>query len=163
IAYSSVTGLARSRLHIASTCWRTWIGSVSVSSIAITLPWRTSPTPPKPRAARALPIALPCGSRTPGLNVTCTRTFMYAGPREAADGRARRRSGSGYDVTPRRGLRHPSGKAQYRRPIHFAAGRQRAQRARHRAVAIGAKPHRRARRLVGRRPRAAEQGLPRGP
>ena len=45
-------------------------GSVSASSSSISLPWRTSPTPVKPRAGSALPIALPCGSSTPGLSLT---------------------------------------------------------------------------------------------
>src|ERR1700721_2282851 len=71
-----MTGLASSSLHIASTLVRAAALSPSGSSISISFPWRTSPTPVKPSAARALPIALPCGSSTPVLRLTWTRAFM---------------------------------------------------------------------------------------
>src|SRR5271167_3405517 len=45
--------------------------------MSITLPWRTSPTCPKPSPFSAWPMAFPCGSRTPFLRVTKTRAFMF--------------------------------------------------------------------------------------
>src|SRR5205823_10424915 len=87
-----MTGLARSCRHIASTRLRAAAGSVSVSSSSISLPWRTSPTPSKPSECSALPIAFPCGSRTPDLRRTCTRAFIARpslhDPRAAQIGRA---------------------------------------------------------------------------
>src|SRR5579884_766018 len=74
-----MTGLARSCRHIASTRKRAVAGSVSARSSSISLPCRTSCTPSKPSECKALPIALPCGSRTPALSLTCTRAFI-AGP-----------------------------------------------------------------------------------
>src|SRR5438552_5067244 len=74
-----MTGLARSSGHIASTRARAAPGSVSVRSRSISLPWRTSPTPSKPSECSALPIAFPCGSRTPALRRTCTRAFIARG------------------------------------------------------------------------------------
>src|ERR1700720_3377578 len=71
-----MTGLARSCRHISSTRARAAAGSVSASSSSINLPWRTSPTSPKPSPFNALPIALPCGSRTPGFKLIWTRAFM---------------------------------------------------------------------------------------
>src|SRR5947207_111389 len=71
-----MTGLARSCRHISSTRARAAAGSVSASSSSISLPWRTSPTSPKPSPFRALPIALPCGSRTPGFRLIWTRAFI---------------------------------------------------------------------------------------
>src|SRR5436190_380452 len=71
-----MTGLARSCRHMSSTRARALAGSVSARSSSISLPWRTSPTPSKPRECRALPIALPCGSRTPDLSRTWTRAFI---------------------------------------------------------------------------------------
>src|SRR5215471_17048437 len=71
-----MTGLASRSWHIFSTLARTSALSVPSISISISLPWRTSPTPVKPSEARALPIALPCGSSTPVLRLTCTRAFI---------------------------------------------------------------------------------------
>src|SRR5256885_647039 len=71
-----MTGLARSCLHISSIRARAAAGSVSATSNSISLPWRTSPTSPKPSPFRALPIALPCGSRTPGFKLIWTRAFI---------------------------------------------------------------------------------------
>src|ERR1700722_1165748 len=71
-----MTGLASSSLHIASTLVRAAALSPSGSSISISFPWRTSPMPVKPSDARALPIALPCGSSTPDLRLTCTSAFI---------------------------------------------------------------------------------------
>src|SRR5688572_3081268 len=50
--------------------------SVSCNSTSNTLPWRTEPTPPKPRPDSACSIALPCGSSTPFLRVTVTRALI---------------------------------------------------------------------------------------
>src|SRR5436853_2088741 len=71
-----MTGLARSCRHISSTRARAAAGSVSASSSSISLPWRTSPTSPKPSPFKALPIAFPCGSRTPGFRLIWTRAFI---------------------------------------------------------------------------------------
>src|ERR1700704_4443927 len=71
-----MTGLARSCRHISSTRARAAAGSVSASSSSISLPWRTSPTSAKPSPFRALPIALPCGSRTLGFRLIWTRAFI---------------------------------------------------------------------------------------
>src|SRR5438309_2513957 len=71
-----MTGLARSCRHISSTRARAAAGSVSASSSSISLPWRTSPTSAKPSPFSALPIALPCGSSTPGLRLIWTRALI---------------------------------------------------------------------------------------
>src|SRR6266853_3708904 len=71
-----MTGLARSCRHISSTRARAAAGSVSARSSSISLPWRTSPISAKPRPFNALPIALPCGSRTPGFRLIWTRAFI---------------------------------------------------------------------------------------
>src|SRR5205823_3996213 len=63
-------------LHISSTRARAAAGSASASSNSMSLPWRTSPTSEKPSPFSALPIALPCGSRTPGLRLIWTRAFI---------------------------------------------------------------------------------------
>src|SRR3569623_2876563 len=68
--------LASSRAHIDSTAWRAAAGSRAASSISMSLPWRTSPTPPKPRPWSALAMAWPCGSSTPGLRVMWMRAFI---------------------------------------------------------------------------------------
>src|SRR5208282_4813925 len=49
--------------------------SLSARSISMYLPWRTPPTPAKPREPSAWAIALPCGSRTPPLSVIWTLAF----------------------------------------------------------------------------------------
>src|SRR6516164_5082376 len=154
-----MTGLARSCLHIASTCSRVLTGSLSASSSSITLPWRTSPIPLKPSAASALPIALPCGSSTSRLSLTCTRTFMFANLGTSTRCSLWRR----HDITPGGGVRQPFGKAEYRSAFRLAARRQGDQRTRHGAVAAGTEAHRGGSRLVRRRPGAAEQGLPAKP
>src|ERR671929_360216 len=59
-----------------STVARAFLGSLSSSSSSMTLPWRTSRTPEKPRLFRAWPMAVPCGSSTPDFKVTWTRAFM---------------------------------------------------------------------------------------
>src|ERR1700761_2788030 len=59
------------------------VASVSARSRSITLPWRTSPTEPKPNPFRAWPMAFPWGSRTPFFNVTKTRAFMLPSYSEA--------------------------------------------------------------------------------
>src|SRR5258708_35233092 len=56
-----------------------WAASVSLSTSSMYFPWRTSPTPANPKEVRACPIAWPCGSRTPGFKVTCTRAFIPPG------------------------------------------------------------------------------------
>src|SRR4051812_43306249 len=71
-------GLASSRSHIARTRASACLGSPGASSISIYLPWRTSRTPSKPRPLSACAMALPCGSRTAGFKVMCTRAFMDA-------------------------------------------------------------------------------------
>src|ERR1700752_3953146 len=81
----------------------------------------------------------------PGFNVTRTRTFT---------------SRTRYDIAPRCNLRQPLGKPEYRKTVGSIACRERDQRPRHGAVAVGAKPHGGAGRLVRRRPGAPEQGLP---
>src|SRR5687768_12314683 len=71
-----MTGLASSLPHIASTAARALFGSLSSRSSSMTLPWRTSRTPAKPRLCSAWPIALPWGSRTPDFKVTWMRAFI---------------------------------------------------------------------------------------
>src|ERR1700690_1925953 len=71
-----MTGLASSCSHIFSTFSRAAARSLPSISISISLPWRTSPMPVKPKEASALPIALPCGSSTPALRLTWTRAFI---------------------------------------------------------------------------------------
>src|SRR5260370_20297086 len=73
-----MTGLASNCRHISSTSARAATGSDSASSISISLPWRTSPTPAKPSPFRALPIAWPCGSSTPGFRLIWIRAFIAA-------------------------------------------------------------------------------------
>src|SRR5438874_2606192 len=75
-----MTGLARSCRHISSTRARAMAGSLSVRSSSISLPCRTSPTPSKPSPFSALPMALPCGSSTPGLRLIWTRAFIAPRP-----------------------------------------------------------------------------------
>src|SRR5512134_108837 len=70
-----MTRLARSCRHIASSVSLARPRSSSARSISMYLPCRTCSTPPKPSAASECCTALPCGSRTPGLSVTCTLAF----------------------------------------------------------------------------------------
>src|SRR6185295_15425593 len=75
ISYFSITVLASSFSHIALSSVLAFSASLPDNSRSITLPWRTSPTEPKPSPFRAWPMALPCGSRTPFLRVMKTRAF----------------------------------------------------------------------------------------
>src|SRR6185312_448567 len=100
ISYFSITVLARSFSHMSFSEARALASSLSFSSRSITLPCRTSPTAPKPRPCSALPMALPCGSRTPFLRVTNTRAFKFVSIatlplREGRKIRAKRRYFSG--------------------------------------------------------------------
>ena len=69
----SMTVLASNLRHISSMS-ESLVPSARSSSIS--LPARTSLTPEKPSPSSAWWIALPCGSRTPGLRVMNTRAFM---------------------------------------------------------------------------------------
>src|SRR5258706_15849223 len=71
-------GLASSRTHMALTRASACFGSPGASSISIYLPWRTSRTPSNPNPLSAWAMALPCGSRTAGFSVICTRAFTGA-------------------------------------------------------------------------------------
>src|SRR5438270_669739 len=72
---SSMTWLASSCRHIASTCWRA-CGSLVVSSrTSMYLPTRTSLTSRKPSEARPCLTVRPWGSLTTGFGVTMTRAI----------------------------------------------------------------------------------------
>src|SRR3954447_12236471 len=119
-----MTGLARICLHISSTRARAAAGSVSLSSSSISLPWRTSPTPSKPSPLSALPMALPCGSSTPGFRLICTRAFISRLLRRLPHCTAR--------LIVRPVLLHRSGRLEIAR----AAFRQDAKPARHLLIAL---------------------------
>src|SRR5262249_29837493 len=71
----SMTVLASSFLHMASTVSRARAWSVSCRSSSMYLPWRTSATLAKPSEPRACWMARPCGSSTPVFNVIWTLAF----------------------------------------------------------------------------------------
>src|SRR5215213_6518288 len=73
-SYSSIVGFASRCVHIASTA------SALSTSISMSLPTWTVPTPLKPRAGSALRTASPWGSRMPDFGRTRMRTFNLRRP-----------------------------------------------------------------------------------
>src|SRR5207245_3893906 len=74
ISYSWITGFARRRRHISSTCFRAAFASLPARSISKSFELWTAWTPSNPRSFRALWTLSPSGSVTPSRRRTSTRT-----------------------------------------------------------------------------------------